>query len=113
MRTHLLKPITVIAMALLFAIPIKAQKGIEDGSKYGHGQDSINCLMNLSLYREFFKHSNYKDAMGPWIQVFSQCPASSEKMYVDGVQMYRKLIEASGRIFRHLRIVGNLRHAAD
>ena len=82
-------------MALLFAIPIKAQKGIEDGSKYGSGQDSINCLMNLSLYREFFKHSNYKDALGPWIKVFSECPASSEKMYVDGVQMYRNLIDAS------------------
>lgn len=95
MKTHLLKPITVIAMAVLFAIPIKAQKGIEDGSKYGSGQDSINCLMNLSLYREFFKHSNYNDALGPWIRVFSECPASSEKMYVDGVQMYRKLIEAS------------------
>jgi len=77
------------------SLPIQAQKGIEDGSKYGQGQDSVNCLMNLALYREFFKHNNYKDAIGPWRKVFSECPASSEKMYVDGVQMYRTLIESS------------------
>ena len=96
MKTHRLTHLLILTLALLMAIPAQAQKGIEDGSKYGHGQDSLNCLMNLSLYREFFKHSNYKDAIGPWRAVFSECPASSEKMYVDGVQMYRKLIESSG-----------------
>ena len=96
MKTHRLTHLLILTLALLMAIPIQAQKGIEDGSKYGHGQDSLNCLMNLSLYREFFKHNNYKDAIGPWRAVFSECPASSEKMYVDGVQMYRKLIESSG-----------------
>ena len=95
MKTHPFKTMYIFALALLLAIPGQAQKGIEDGSKYGQGQDSINCLMNLSLYREFFKHSNFKDAIGPWIKVFSECPASSEKMYVDGVQMYRSLIESS------------------
>ena len=68
---------------------------MEDGSKYGKGQDSINCIKNLSLYKEFFKHNNYKDAIGPWRKVFSECPASSERMYVEGITMYRKSIESS------------------
>jgi hypothetical protein len=48
--------------------------------------------MNLSLYREFFKHNNYKDAIKSWRIVFNECPASSQNMYVDGVQMYKKFI---------------------
>jgi len=59
MKTLALKTILLTAMSLLFVLPSISQKGIEDGSKYGKGQDSINCIKNLSLYREFFKHNNY------------------------------------------------------
>ena len=69
-----------------------SQKGVDDGSKYGQGQDSINCLMNLSLYKEFFKHNNYSDAITPWRTVFAECPASSQNMYVDGVKMYKSFV---------------------
>ena len=95
MKTKALKTILLTVMSLLFVLPAISQKGIEDGSKYGKGQDSINCIKNLSLYREFFKHNNYKDAIQPWRQVFGECPASSERMYVEGVTMYRKFIESS------------------
>ncbi|MCK4880517.1 MAG: hypothetical protein KAS82_07650 [Bacteroidales bacterium] len=95
MKTKALKTILLTAMSLLFVLPAISQKGIEDGSKYGKGQDSINCIKNLSLYREFFKHSNYKDAIQPWRKVFGECPAASERMYVEGITMYRKYIESS------------------
>jgi len=95
MKTKALKTILLTVMSLLFVLPAISQKGIEDGSKYGKGQDSINCIKNLSLYREFFKHNNYKDAIQPWRQVFGECPASSERMYVEGITMYRKFIESS------------------
>jgi hypothetical protein len=95
MKTRALKTILLTTMSLLFVLPAISQKGIEDGSKYGKGQDSINCIKNLSLYREFFKHNNYKDAIGPWRKVFGECPASSERMYVEGITMYRTFIESS------------------
>ncbi len=95
MKTKALKTILLTALSLLFVLPAISQKGIEDGSKYGKGQDSINCIKNLSLYREFFKHNNYKDAITPWRQVFGECPAASERMYVEGITMYRKSIESS------------------
>jgi len=65
----------------------------DDGSKYG--TDSVNCVMNLSLYREFYKQwkqSKYKnnsitDAMKSWRWVFSNCPRATENIYVDGVRM--------------------------
>ncbi|MGW8314643.1 MAG: tetratricopeptide repeat protein [Bacteroidales bacterium] len=95
MKTKALKTILMAAFSFLMVLPGTAQKGIEDGSKYGKGQDSINCIKNLSLYREFFKHNNYKDAIGPWRKVFGECPASSERMYVEGITMYRSFIESA------------------
>ena len=87
MKTKALKTILLTALSLLFTLPGISQKGIEDGSKYGKGQDSITCIKNLSLYREFFKHNNYKDAIQPWRKVFGECPAASERMYVEGITM--------------------------
>lgn len=95
MKTKALKTILMAAFSFLMVLPGIAQKGMEDGSKYGKGQDSINCIKNLSLYREFFKHNNYKDAVGPWRKVFGECPASSERMYVEGITMYRGFIESA------------------
>jgi len=95
MKTKALRSILLAAISLLFILPAISQKGIEDGSKYGKGQDSINCIKNLSLYKEFFKHNNYRDAINPWREVFGQCPGSSQKMYIEGVSMYKKFIESA------------------
>lgn len=95
MKKRILKTILISLMTLLVIVPVFSQKGMEDGSKYGKGDDSIRCIKNLSLYKEFFKHNNYKDAIGPWRIVFSECPRSSERMYVEGITMYRKKIEAA------------------
>jgi tetratricopeptide (TPR) repeat protein len=94
MKTKALKSIILASIALLIVIPVFSQKGIEDGSKYGKGEDSINCIKNLSLYKEFFKHNNYKDAIHSWRSVFGECPAASEKMYVEGITMYKSFIES-------------------
>ena len=108
MKTKAHKTILLTVLSLLFVLPVMSQKGIEDGSKYGKGQDSINCIKNLSLYREFFKHNNYKDAIEPWRLVFGECPASSERMYVEGITMYRKFIESSSSQGRTQQLVDTL-----
>jgi tetratricopeptide (TPR) repeat protein len=108
MKTKALKTILLTALSLLFVLPAISQKGIEDGSKYGKGQDSINCIKNLSLYREFFKHSNYKDAIQPWRKVFGECPAASERMYVEGITMYRKFIESTSSEARKEQLIDTL-----
>jgi len=69
-----------------------------------YGEDSIGCLTNLSVYREFYnqwKASGYKseainDAMGPWRAAIFSCPKSSQNMYLDGLKMMRyKMKKAS------------------
>ena len=64
-------------------------------------EDSVECIMNLSLYGEFYKqwkNSGYKntsvnDAIGPWRKVLRDCPAARLGTYVDGIKMYTHFIK--------------------
>ncbi|NPA37702.1 MAG: tetratricopeptide repeat protein [Chlorobi bacterium] len=89
----LLKISKLIILTLILSIGnAYAQKGVEDGSKYGHGEDSIRCLKNLSLYAEYFKQKNIKDALPYWQQAFDECPKSTSNIYKHGEAMYKMLL---------------------
>ncbi|MBR1774685.1 MAG: tetratricopeptide repeat protein [Bacteroidales bacterium] len=47
-------------------------------------QDSIECLMNNSLYKEFYKQKAYKDAYEPWKKVLELCPMYHVNTYKQG-----------------------------
>lgn len=88
MKTEMRTLIFTLIACIGLVSAVQAQKGVQDGSKYGHGQDSIDCLRNLSIYKEYHKQGNYKDAIVNWRYIFRDCPASSENMYIDGIKMY-------------------------
>lgn len=88
MKARLSKMITVIFLSFL-VLPLSGQKGIEDGSKYGHGQDSANCRMNLSLYKTYYDQDNYDMALGFWRKAFFECPKSSSNMHLHGIDMFK------------------------
>ena len=71
-----------------------AQKGVEDGSRFGHGQDSLNCLKNISIYTEYAKTNNFKDAYGPWKAVFTEAPWAQVGTYTNGAKILRGLFAA-------------------
>ena len=100
-----------IGYLILSVLPSAAQKGVEDGSRWGHGEDSIRCIKNLSLYREFVKHGEkgYKDGMGPWKIVFSECPTSTKNIYIDGVKLYNALIDKEKDAARKAELMDTLR----
>jgi len=96
--------ILLLGLGLSFSVMAgtPVDKGIipqDNGSKYG--QDSVNCIMNLSLYTEYFRQwrqSHYKNdavkfTIGPWYQVYKNCPRSSENIYVDGVKIIKYKIK--------------------
>ncbi len=85
----------LFTLFLISLLPLNtmAQKGVEDGSKYGHGQDSIQCLTNLSLYREYARQGDFKSALPFWRQVFQNCPQSTLNIYIDGARMFHDLIQ--------------------
>ena len=81
------------AVAIMGMSSSFAQKGIEDGSKYGHGEDSIRCLRNYSLYREYVKNKGYSDGLPFWRIVYTECPLISKNVFIDGVEIYEDLID--------------------
>ena len=86
----------ILAATALLTIPVAsmAQKGVEDGSKYGHGEDSVTCIMNLVQYGDQVKMKNYKDAYEPWKIVFEQCPLAKVGIYTDGLKIMKALIKS-------------------
>ncbi|PLX08882.1 MAG: tetratricopeptide repeat protein [Marinilabiliales bacterium] len=65
----------------------------DDPSESKFGTDSAACVTNLSLYGEFVKQKNYKDAVSGWRNAFDICPQSTRKLYSDGVKIYSYLIK--------------------
>lgn len=80
---------------ILFAgfLSATGQKGVEDGSKYGHGEDSIRCVKNYSIYREYSKQRDYKTAYAYWKIPFDECPMANKNIYLDGVKIFRDRIK--------------------
>ena len=88
-----IKKILFFLALMLISVILYSQKGVEDGSSYGHGDDSIRCIKNLSLYREYVKHNNFTDAIGAWRIVYAECPQSTKNIYIDGAKMYNTFIQ--------------------
>lgn len=82
---------TLLVAFVFSAMPAAAQKGVEDGSKYGHGEDSIRALQNLSMYQQFVKQRAYVEAVAPWRVIFAEAPKISKNMYIHGVTIYKTL----------------------
>ena len=81
--------------------PVAGQMEATEADKYGkYGPDSITCVMNISLYREFYKQwksSGYKnqtinDAVPSWRWVFKNCPKGTQNTYIDGVKIVTYLM---------------------
>jgi tetratricopeptide (TPR) repeat protein len=79
--------------AFVFTTSVFSQRGVDDGSQYGHGEDSIKCLKNISLYREYVRQKLFKDALPFWRVAFRECPRASLNIYIDGVKIYKYFIE--------------------
>jgi hypothetical protein len=88
--------VNIISAIVMFFIygNLFAQKGVEDGSKYGRGHDSVRCLVNLTLSRDRVKAGNYEDALNYWRVAYNECPQSSQYLYIDGSKMFNELIVA-------------------
>lgn len=108
-----LKKILVPVIIGLMALPAAAQKGVEDGSRYGHGEDSIACIRNLSLYREFVKYKNYDDAIQYWRKVYAECPLATKNIYIDGVKMWNFFIDKEEDPVRKAQMMDTLRMIFD
>lgn len=98
-----MKRLSLLAAGMLMASAATyAQKGVEDGSQYGHGEDSLRCIQNLVMYGDAVKQKNFQDAYSPWLIVFDECPlAKKTTLYSDGVKimkdLYNKTADATAK----------------
>lgn len=58
-----------------------------------YGEDSVKCVQNLSLYRDYYKQKLYDDAYKYWKIVYEICPKSSERMYADGISLMGRQVQ--------------------
>jgi len=83
------KSAIIITLALLTG-GLHAQKMRTHTANEG---DSIACITAMSLYIEFFKQDNYKDAISGWRQAVAICPKAHESLWVNGTNIYSEFIE--------------------
>jgi tetratricopeptide (TPR) repeat protein len=81
-------------LAFIMMISLISATGFAQGK---YGTDSVKCVQNLSLYRDYYKQKVYDDAYKYWSIVYNICPASSEKMYVEGVNLVNRLIKKNSK----------------
>jgi tetratricopeptide (TPR) repeat protein len=66
---------------------VYAQKGVDTGTRFGSGTDSVNCIKNVSLFTSYAKTNNFKDALEFWKLAYDECPAATKDIYLHGVRI--------------------------
>lgn len=91
MRKLLLSGIMVFALIA----GASAQKAGYDpvNAPFGHGEDSVQCRVNLSLMQTSAKAEAYADALEPWNAVYENCPAASKNTFIYGPRIFKALYE--------------------
>ncbi|MDR3127336.1 MAG: hypothetical protein LBU08_02580 [Tannerellaceae bacterium] len=65
-----------------------AQTGVESGSPFGHGEDSVRCITNISLFIPYAKAGNYQDALPYWEKAYKECPGAHKDIYLHGTRIF-------------------------
>jgi len=73
-----------------FVLVVIVLMGLSANAQSKYGTDSVACIENLSLFREYYKQKNYVDALRPWRWTFNNCPKSSGNIYKNGPKIFKE-----------------------
>ena len=59
--------LTPVLALLATSLTLGAQTGVETGTPFGSGDDSIQCRQNISLFTSYVKGNNFKEAYPFWL----------------------------------------------
>ena len=77
---------------ILFAAMAVFSNAFAQGSRFGHGKDSADCVLYLSYYQEYYKQKNYDSALPNWRKAYAVCPATaSQNMFIHGTTLMTRL----------------------
>lgn len=81
------------AMLAFASFSVMGQAYLED-PKFGPDVETRKlCAEKTSMYQEYYKQNNLKDAYQPWQAVFNTCPKSSLNIYIRGARILKARIE--------------------
>ncbi len=85
-----------------------AQKGVDNGTQFGSGEDSVRCITNISLFVPYAKGGNFKDAQEFWKIAYTECPAATKDLYLYGVRIVGWQIENEEDLTKKAQLVDEL-----
>jgi len=80
-------------MKINFVLVVIVLIGLSANAQSKYGADSVACIENLSLFREYYKQKNYVDALKPWRWTFNNCPSSSGNIYKNGPKIFKEIMK--------------------
>ncbi len=86
-----MKKLATLFLALAMSFGMYAQENNVDSLKYGPDKDKTE--ESLSLYNEYYKQKNYKDAYISWSYIFNNAPLRSKNLYIHGPKMVQKFMK--------------------
>lgn len=89
----MMKKFLLSMVAITVGVAAYAQTGVESNTPYGIGNDSIDCVKNITFYKTYAKSGSYADAYTFWKRVYDNCPAASKDTYIIGADILRWNIE--------------------
>lgn len=90
-----------------------AQKGVDNGTQFGSGEDSVRCITNISLFVPYAKAGNFKDAHDFWKIAYDECPAATKDIYLYGVRIVGWQIENEKDAAKKAELVNKLMEVYD
>ena len=98
----------LFATCLSIAAGLQAQKGIDNGTTHGSGEDSVRCLTNISLFISYAQSNNFRDAYPFWKLAYDECPASHLAIYQQGIKIYGWMLEQEADPAKKEAIINDL-----
>jgi tetratricopeptide (TPR) repeat protein len=84
----------LFVVGLAFSVPALAQDAAPAEKKEIACKEDQKVKENLSIYYEYYKSKNYKDAYSAWNYVYENCPSAHKNIYIHGPKlvkyMYKK-----------------------
>ncbi|MBO4308047.1 MAG: tetratricopeptide repeat protein [Bacteroidales bacterium] len=105
-----MKTIKIFALTVIMMMPAFSAFSQQYGKT---PEDSVNCLISTSLYREAFKNKMYVEAYEPWRNVINFCPASNKNLYIRGVTILKAVYNTKKTVEGRDSIVDELMNMYD
>lgn len=99
---------TTLLFALSLGVTSTFAQTIRVEDRFGHGEDSIKCLTNISVYSEYVKTKNYAEAYEPWKVVYTNWPAARNDTYDKGAEILHWKIDNEKDPAKRTELVADL-----